>query len=619
MEEDTKTQKRSIPNLINQTILSFITGIMIFVFILFLSISIFQLKYYEKTFPGVFINDTHVGGKSASEAAILLTQSYQFSKSGLITLNYLDEIILVTPEQIGISLDAVASSINAYAFGRSYPISKWLFHQALIFSPHIKLSPVVIFDKQIASEFLYQLANEYDQPLVEASLKIRGTQVTAIPGQTGRTLDIESSVNNIQMHLLGPSIESIPLTVTENSPTLLDATEFISSAQEILNQQFSIEVPEDGFSKQNWSINPNDLAGMLIFQISDVEKNKFLTQINQKNLDDLLTSISGQVNFAPENPRFIFNDNTRELDLLSPGRKGRTLNLELSGKEIQKALAQGAHSAVLSFDYQLPDVSDTSTAHDLDITELIHSENSYFYGSGQSRIQNIETAANQFHGLLVAPGETFSMAGAMDEISLDNGYSEALIIFNGKTIEGVGGGVCQVSTTLFRSAFYTGYPIVERHPHAYRVSYYEKTSGNNRDSNLAGLDATVFIPLVDFKFTNDTPYWLLMETYISKPNNRLTWKFYSTYDGRTIDWTTTGPTNIIKPEDPIYQLNENLNTGEIKQVDWEAEGADVTVSRNVTKNSELISQDTFFTRYEPWRSVYEYGPGTEGIPPQNTN
>ena len=110
-----------------------------------------------------------------------------------------------------------------------------------------------------------------------------------------------------------------------------------------------------------------------------------------------------------------------------------------------------------------------------------------------------------------------------------------------------------------------------------------------------------------------------METYISKPNNRLTWKFYSTYDGRTIDWTTTGPTNIIKPEDPIYQLNENLNTGEIKQVDWEAEGADVTVSRNVTKNSELISQDTFFTRYEPWRSVYEYGPGTEGIPPHNTN
>ena len=77
---------------------------------------------------------------------------------------------------------------------------------------------------------------------------------------------------------------------------------------------------------------------------------------------------------------------------------------------------------------------------------------------------------------------------------LDNGYSEALIIYNGKTIEGVGGGVCQVSTTLFRTAFFAGFPIEERHPHAYRVSYYEKTYGNKRDSNLAGLGRNRLYP-----------------------------------------------------------------------------------------------------------------------------
>ena len=64
----------------------------------------------------------------------------------------------------------------------------------------------------------------------------------------------------------------------------------------------------------------------------------------------------------------------------------------------------------------------------------------------------------------------------MGEVSLDNGYTEALIIYNGRTIEGVGGGVCQVSTTLFRTAFFAGFPIAERYPHAYRVSYYEKTA-----------------------------------------------------------------------------------------------------------------------------------------------
>jgi vancomycin resistance protein YoaR len=619
MKEDNKNSMRSISNFIKQTILSLILGIIAFVFIFFMAISLFQLKFNKRIFPGVHINNTHVGGKSPSEAAILLTQAYQFSDSGLLTLKYLDETILVTPEQIGISLDAVATSINAYQFGRSYPISKWLFHQALIFSPHIKLSPVVIFDKQIASEFLNKLANEWDQPLAEASLTISGTQVASIPGQNGHTLDIESSINNIQVQLLRPSLSTIPLIVKESLPTLPDANEFIPLAQEVLDHPFLIELPDDGFPQQNWTINPTDLTAMLDFKITDNEEKKILPQMIQGSLDDLLVSIAGQVNIDPENPRFVFNDDTLELDLLSPGKKGRTLSLQQSGDDIQRALTQGVHSVALSFNYQSPEVSDSSTARDLDISELIHSESSYFYGSDQSRIQNIEIAANQFYGLLVAPGETFSMADAMDEISLDNGYSEALIIFNGKTIEGIGGGVCQVSTTLFRAAFFSGFPITERHPHAYRVSYYEKTSGNNRDSNLAGLDATVYIPIVDLKFTNDTPYWLLMETYISKPGNRLTWKFYSTYDGRTTNWTTTGPTNIIKPKDPLYQLNEDLDAGEIKQVDWEAQGADVTVSRNVTRDSKLLFQDTFFTRYEPWRSIYEYGPGTEGIPTENSN
>ena len=105
------------------------------------------------------------------------------------------------------------------------------------------------------------------------------------------------------------------------------------------------------------------------------------------------------------------------------------------------------------------------------------------------------------------------MADALGDVSLDTGYAEALIIFGDRTIKGVGGGVCQVSTTLFRTAFFGGYQIDERWFHAYRVKYYEQTASGGHDENLAGLDATVFAPQVDFRFTNDTPYWLLMETY----------------------------------------------------------------------------------------------------------
>ena len=152
-----------------------------------------------------------------------------------------------------------------------------------------------------------------------------------------------------------------------------------------------------------------------------------------------------------------------------------------------------------------------------------------------------------------------------------------------------------------------------------RVYYYEKVAGNHYDSRLAGLDATVFVPLVDFKFTNDTPYWLLMETYVNPSASSITWKFYSTSDGRTVEWDTTGTVNIVAPPDPVYRENPELSQGTIKQVDWAAEGADVTVNRTVNRGGTVYLQDSIYTHYQPWQDVYEYGPGTEIPNPDNPN
>jgi vancomycin resistance protein YoaR len=290
---------------------------------------------------------------------------------------------------------------------------------------------------------------------------------------------------------------------------------------------------------------------------------------------------------------------------------GRELDVDKSIQTVEEKLYAGEHAIPLAISYTNPPVTDQSTGEQLGIKELIHAETSYFYGSNASRVQNIQTAASKFHGLLVAPGETFSMASAIGDITLDNGYAEALIIIGGQTLKGVGGGVCQVSTTLFRTAFFSGFPIVERHAHAYRVYYYEKVAGNRINPKLAGLDATVFVPLVDFKFTNDTPYWLLMETYVNPQNSSITWKFYSTSDGRRVEWDTTGTTNVVPAPDPVYRENPDLPSGTIKQVDWAADGADVTVNRTVYRNDSVYLQDTIYTHYEPWEDVFEYGPGTE--------
>jgi vancomycin resistance protein YoaR len=125
------------------------------------------------------------------------------------------------------------------------------------------------------------------------------------------------------------------------------------------------------------------------------------------------------------------------------------------------------------------------------------------------------------------------------------------------------------------------------------------------------------VPVVDFKFTNDTPYWLLMETYVNPSYSSIVWKFYSTKDGRSVEWQTSGLQDVVEAPKPYYYENDELENGEVKQVDWEADGADVTVKRTVNRDGVVIDQDTFITHYQPWQAKYEYGPGTEGMPPED--
>jgi vancomycin resistance protein YoaR len=353
---------------------------------------------------------------------------------------------------------------------------------------------------------------------------------------------------------------------------------------------------------------------LVIERVTTPEGEEYQVRLNENRLRIFLEEIAPDLEVQASDARFIFNDDTRELDLIQPAIVGQSLDVESSIQSINTKVLAGEHKVSLDMEYTNPQITDDVNAEDLGITELVSSHTTYFYGSGASRKQNISTAASRFHGIFIAPGETFSMAEALGDVSLDTGYAEAWIIYGDRTIKGVGGGVCQVSTTLFRTVFFGGFPIMERHPHAYRVYYYEQTSSGANNQKLAGLDATVYVPIVDFKFTNDTEYWLLMETYVGA--NSLTWKFYSSSDGRQVDWHTSGLDNKSDPPEPRYEENEELDKGEIKQVDWAVEGADVTITRTVQRGGEILYEDLFKTHYMPWRAVCEYGPGTKGMPPE---
>ena len=603
------TQKRP---LLEHVLLALVLGFTAFFLLVGIFIAGFQFWFGGRIYPGVTVAGVPLGGLSPAEAAGEIQARITFPTSGQILLQDGASAWVVTPQEVGLFLDPGASAASAFDYGRSGSLMSRLEAQFSGWSAGAPASPALVFDQRLARQYLAGLATQIDHPVIEANLGVQGTEVIVRSGEIGRTLDIDASLAALssQVQLLKDGV--VPLVVKETPPVILDPTAQAEVARAILSQPLTLTMPE-GQSADGapWVIEPSALAGMLaIERVKDGAGETYKVGLSAEMLIQYLSNLSPNLQTFAQNARFVFNDDTRQLDLIQNAVIGRQLNVQASMKAIQEGLASGQHNIALVFDLTNPQAMDTTTAADLGITEAVSVQSSYFYGSSAERVQNITAAAKSFHGLLIAPGETFSMASQLTDISLDNGYAEALIIVGNQTVKGVGGGVCQVSTTLFRTAFLGGFPIAERHAHAYRVYYYEKVAGNKINTDYAGLDATVYVPLVDFKFTNDTPYWLLMETYVDPASSRITWKFYSTSDGRTVDWNTTGPINIVEAPEPLYRENPDLPEGKIKQVDYAAQGADVHVQRTVSRNGSVYFTDEFNTHYQPWQAIFEYGPGT---------
>ena len=618
----TPVRVRKVP-LADQLILALIAGILLFFLVAGGGVIGFEIAHSGKIFPGVSVGALDLSGLTPAEATARVAAAFTYPQTGRIFLQDGKEAWQVSPDELGLYLDPELSVTQAYEIGRKGNIFINVVAQFHTWQSPVNLSPVYIYDQRRAHQYLTNLAAQINKPVVEASVGLAGIDVQVRSGQTGRELDVPATLARISPQIQGLQDGVIPLVVIETNPVILDASAQADLARQILSAPLELHMPETQPDNNvgPWTFDVKTLAGMLNVERVKQEDNteKYEVSVDSSKLRTFLTNLGPSLAKDPQNARFIFNDDTHQLEVIQPAVIGRALDIEGTLNAVQGNLSRNDHTVPLTFTLNKPPASDDTTAEQLGIRELVHQEVSYFYGSSAARIQNITAAASKFHGVLVPPGAVFSMADTIGDISLDNGFAEALIIYNGMTVTGVGGGVCQVSTTLFRNVFFAGYEVVQRYAHAYRVSYYEKVAGNRIDPRLAGLDATVYVPLVDFKFKNDSDSWLLMETYINRNNATLTWKFYSTSDGRQVTWDTTGLKNIVPAPDPVYRENPDLPKGKINHIDYAVEGADVSVSRSVTRNGQVINQDVISTHYVPWPDQYEYGPGTDIPTPEPKN
>jgi vancomycin resistance protein YoaR len=281
----------------------------------------------------------------------------------------------------------------------------------------------------------------------------------------------------------------------------------------------------------------------------------------------------------------------------TPSKDGVVVNEDLLLTQI-KALPSEINIPVIKTSPKI----NNKDVNNLGIDTLLGVGFSNFKGSIPNRIHNVNLAQTKFKGVLIPPNEVISFNDVLGDVSSYTGYKSAYVIMGGKTVLGDGGGVCQVSTTLFRAALAAGLPIVERRAHAYRVGYYEQGFG-------PGLDATVYSPTTDFKFKNDTEAYILLQPTIDLTNLTLKFEIYGTSDGRIA--TTSKPviTSSSAPAEDLYQDDPTLKTGVVKQIEHRAYGAKVVFDYKVTRADETLIDQRFVSSYRPWQAVYLRGTG----------
>jgi len=292
-------------------------------------------------------------------------------------------------------------------------------------------------------------------------------------------------------------------------------------------------------------------------------KKKSSAFAKKDKIRSFLKNLGEKINQDPVSAKFKMEDG--KVSAFSLSRDGFKLDIDKSVDTISEILLNGRQVQNVNLAYRIlkPEVS-SENVNKLGINSLIGKGTSDFRGSTKSRIHNIKTACARLNGMLIRPKEEFSFVGALGKVDKEHGYLPELVIKKNSTEPAFGGGICQVSTTAFRAAVYSGLKITARRNHAYPVHYY----------NPQGLDATVYIPRPDLRFINNTPGHILIQTEIK--GTKLTFYFYGVNDGRII--------KIIGPK--IIQRNSD---GSMK----------TTFTQKVyDARGNLIIDDTFNSHYD---------------------
>lgn len=605
------------------------SNILLFLLIFLLAGFLFLEKKYEnKIYPNVYVAGVSIAGLTVDQAGSLISQKVDdFEQQGVkINLNshsfvwhnfvYSSELDSVSQTLI---FDIETSIEEAYLMGREGNFKDILTKIKLLFSPeYLNLSFTINQDditKVLEENFIKVENFSKDADLLakeDSYLKTISFEI--VSEEFGQEIDIDKFLSDLNDRIKLLQNQEINLILDSREPIIKkeNSLGMESVAEELLNlAPFNLnysndnkifEVTKSDFAK--WlSLKPEYLNDKFIGVKIGLREESFYQFLDEK--------VKIEIEREPVSPNFEFSND--KVTVFNPGEDGLKINYENTLNILEEAL-NNRNMSNLQLIVEVDPVEKVENFNDMGIKEIIGTGHSNFAGSPVNRRHNIKVGANKLNGLIIKPGEEFSLVEALGETDKAAGYLPELVIKGNKTIAEYGGGLCQVATTLFRTALATGLPITERRNHSYRVSYYEP----------AGTDATIYTPRPDLKFLNDSENNILIQARFEGTND-MYFDFWGTPDGRVA--TTTYPViyNIVRPGPTQIIETTELAPGQRKCTESAHSGAEAYFDYTVVYNSGLENENKvenrFYSKYVPWREVCLVGvePKTEEIQTESNN
>ncbi len=564
----------------------------------------FNIVYKDKICPRVQAANLDLGGKTRNEAESILQERINYFKNQGLTIFYKEREWPLREEDIGLTFNINQTLDEALLLGHEKNIIARLKSQFSILSRGANLPIRYELDENKLNQYFQDNLSFLEVKPEMAEIVLQNSIFEIKEGAIGQEIDFSQLKQGIKNGLDNLQDQRIEIVIKESSPevTRVGVLDAYQMAQEMTQKPLKLT-----YDKKYWTVSPKTLISWIDFQLN--QDKRMEASLKKEAIDSFLKSIAPKIEQESKNTRFRLENN--RVVVFETGQEGKKIDLDETVEFIKNALQtptqENEKKAEIIVRIVAPNVSNPNI-DELGIKTLISTGESDFTGSPQNRRHNIEVGSEKLNGVLIEPGEEFSIIQTLGEVSAATGYKPELVIKPEGTIPEFGGGLCQVSTTLFRAAIYAGLPITERKPHKYVVSYYKPV----------GMDATIYIPHPDLRFKNDTPGHILIQKRIA--GNKLYFDFYGTDDGRkvkiegpyyTSDWVSPGP--------PEYIETNTLKKGEKKQIEKEHKGISTVFHRTVTRDNKEILKDSFYSKYQPWNAVFLVGTGGDVKGDNKTN